>query len=143
MVHPLQKTVWQLFAKQNMLYSHKGVKNLYIDVRRSFTYNCQNLKATFNRLVFNSWVGRTPERNGYRLQYSWVENSMERGAWQATVHGSWRVRHNWMNITFTGELKLYMTGCRGYMGYLCMFPSILLWTLNSSKKSSLYFKKLF
>ena len=27
------------------------------------------------------------ERNGYPLQYSWLENSMDRGAWQATVHG--------------------------------------------------------
>ena len=27
------------------------------------------------------------ERNGNPLQYSWLENSMDRGAWQATVHG--------------------------------------------------------
>ena len=27
------------------------------------------------------------EGNGYPLQYSCLENSMERGAWQATVHG--------------------------------------------------------
>ena len=26
-------------------------------------------------------------RNGYPLQYSCLENSMDRGAWQATVHG--------------------------------------------------------
>ena len=25
--------------------------------------------------------------NGYPLQYSGLENSMDRGAWQATVHG--------------------------------------------------------
>ena len=31
---------------------------------------------------------RTPgEGNGNPLQYSCLENSMERGAWQATVHG--------------------------------------------------------
>ena len=31
---------------------------------------------------------RSPgERNGYPLQYSGLENSMDRGAWQATVHG--------------------------------------------------------
>ena len=28
------------------------------------------------------------EGNGYRLQYSCLENSMDRGAWQATVHGA-------------------------------------------------------
>ena len=32
--------------------------------------------------------GRSPgEGNGYPLQYSCPENSMDRGAWQATVHG--------------------------------------------------------
>ena len=27
------------------------------------------------------------ERNDYTLQYSWLENSMNREAWWATVHG--------------------------------------------------------
>ena len=32
--------------------------------------------------------GRSPgEGNGYPLQYSDLENSMDRGAWWATVHG--------------------------------------------------------
>ena len=32
--------------------------------------------------------GRSPrEGNGYPLQYSCLENSMDRGAWWATVHG--------------------------------------------------------
>ena len=35
-----------------------------------------------------SGSGRSPgEGNGNPLQYSWLENSMNRGAWQATVHG--------------------------------------------------------
>ena len=33
-------------------------------------------------------LGRSPgEENGYPLQYSCLENSMDRGAWWATVHG--------------------------------------------------------
>ena len=33
--------------------------------------------------------GRSPgEGNDYPLQYSYLENLMERGAWQATVHGA-------------------------------------------------------
>ena len=33
-------------------------------------------------------LGRSPgEGNGYLLQYSGLENSMDRGAWQAVVHG--------------------------------------------------------
>ena len=33
-------------------------------------------------------LGRTPEEgNSYPLQYSCPENSMDRGAWRAAVHG--------------------------------------------------------
>ena len=35
-----------------------------------------------------SGLGRSPgERNGNPLQYSHLKNSMDRGAWQATVRG--------------------------------------------------------
>ena len=35
-----------------------------------------------------SRLGRFPgEGNGYSLQYSYLENSTDRGAWQAPVHG--------------------------------------------------------
>ena len=38
---------------------------------------------------------RSPgEGNGNPLQYSCLENPMDRGAWQATVHGVTRVKHN-------------------------------------------------
>ena len=39
--------------------------------------------------------GRSPGKgNGNPLQYSCLENPMDRGAWQATVHGVARVGHN-------------------------------------------------
>ena len=32
-------------------------------------------------------LGRSPEEgNGYPLQYSFLENPMDKGAWQATAH---------------------------------------------------------
>ena len=31
--------------------------------------------------------GSSRVRNGYSLQYTCLENSMDRGTWQATVHG--------------------------------------------------------
>ena len=34
------------------------------------------------------------EGHGYPLQFSCLENPMDRGAWQATVNGVTRVRHN-------------------------------------------------
>ena len=40
-------------------------------------------------------VGLSPgEGNGYPLQYSCLENSMDRGAWRATSMGSQRVGHD-------------------------------------------------
>ena len=42
-------------------------------------------------------LGRSPgEGNGYPLQYSCLENSMDRGAWQATVHG---VTKSWTRLS--------------------------------------------
>ena len=39
--------------------------------------------------------GRSPGGgDGNTLQHSCLENPMDRGAWQATVHGLQRVRHN-------------------------------------------------
>ena len=39
--------------------------------------------------------GRSPgEGNGNPLQYFRLENPIDRGAWQATVHGITRVRHD-------------------------------------------------
>ena len=39
--------------------------------------------------------GRSPtEGNGNLLQYSCLGNSMDRGVWQATVHGNVRVVHD-------------------------------------------------
>ena len=36
---------------------------------------------------FDPWVGRSPgEGNGNPLQYSYLENPMDREAWWATVH---------------------------------------------------------
>ena len=40
-------------------------------------------------------LGRFPrEGNGNPLQYSYLENLMYQGAWQATDHGVTRVRHD-------------------------------------------------
>ena len=39
--------------------------------------------------------GRSPgEGNDYPLQYSCLEKSMDRGAWQPTIHGITRVRQD-------------------------------------------------
>ena len=48
--------------------------------------------------------GRSPgEGNGNPLQYSCLENPMDRGAWQATAHGDRRVGHNLATKTTLSE----------------------------------------
>ena len=50
-------------------------------------------------------LGRSPGKgNGNPLQYSCLENPMDREAWWATVHGVTKIRHNW--VTFTQVLGL-------------------------------------
>ena len=47
-------------------------------------------------------LGRSPgEGNGNPLQYSLLENSMDRGAWWATVHG---IANSWTQHTHTHTL---------------------------------------
>ena len=49
--------------------------------------------------------GRFPgEGNGYPLQYSCLENSMDRGAWQATVHGGHKELDPAEQLSFTHSL---------------------------------------
>ena len=46
--------------------------------------------------------GRSPgEGNGSPLQYSCLENPMDRGAWQATVHGVAKSQTPLSDFTFT------------------------------------------
>ena len=49
------------------------------------------------RRRFDLWLGRSPEEgNDNPLQYSCLGNTMDRGTWQATIHGIARVGHNLM-----------------------------------------------
>ena len=49
----------------------------------------KNLPASAGEAVSIPGSGRSPrEGNGNSLQYSCLENSMDRGAWGATVYGS-------------------------------------------------------
>ena len=47
-------------------------------------------------------------RNGNPLQYSCLENSMDRGAWQATVH---RVTKNQIRLSDTHSYIRYIPKC--------------------------------
>ena len=49
----------------------------------------------------------TGEGNGYPLQYSCLENSMDRGAWWVQSMGSQRVWHDWVNNSFLAPRFLF------------------------------------
>ena len=50
---------------------------------------------------------RSPgEGNGYLLQYSWLENSTDKGAWQATIHGVAKSQA-WLNDSQLSCLYIY------------------------------------
>ena len=53
----------------------------------------KNLPAMW-RPGFNPWVGKIPWRRAWQLQYSCLENSMDRGPWWATSIGSQRLEHD-------------------------------------------------
>ena len=47
-------------------------------------------------------LGRSPGKgNSYPLQYSCLENSMDRGAWWLQSMGSQRIRHDWVTNIYT------------------------------------------
>ena len=63
------------------------------------------------------------EGNGNPLQYSWLENFMDRGAWQATVHG---VTKSWTQLSdYHANRTLSETG---HFSYAC-------WPLSSCEMS--------
>ena len=45
------------------------------------------------------------EGNGNPLQYSWLENPMDRGAWRATVHGVTKSRTEQLTLTYASWVK--------------------------------------
>ena len=85
------------------------------------------------------------EGNGSPLQYSCLENSMDRGAWQATVHGVtksqiWLSTHYFLVFIYTSDIYMYIYI---YM-YRCTYIYIritLLYTWNTVNQ--LYINKLF
>ena len=85
---------------------------------------------------------RCPGRgNGNSLQYPWLENSMDKGAWQATacvcVGGrvSWRVRHDWAQQCTM--IKRHLGG-RGRDAELVRMPKYKFWLVSFIVSESLF-----
>ena len=90
--------------------------------------HCPRPSSSFRSLWWLQWAlvplfklrgfyrGNPIEGNGNPLQYSCLDNSTDRGAWRATVHGSQRVEHDWMTITspHCTQPHKHMYTCRHY-----------------------------
>ena len=65
-------------------------------------HNCASPLIPINAEVSLRWVNVTcGEGNGHPLQYSCLENPMDRGAWWAAVHGVARSQTRLSDFTFT------------------------------------------
>ena len=62
-----------------------GLSQLWASLIAQLVKNAPAMQETLVR--FLGWEDSIGEGNGYRLQYSGLENSMDRGAWWAVVHG--------------------------------------------------------
>ena len=104
--------VWINSEEESNMVSGKNclrqmAKDLQKNIMFNFLFNCLLCCETISggldskeaahsagEQVSISGLGRSPgEGNGNPLQYSCLENSMDRGAWQSTVHGvakSWK-----------------------------------------------------
>ena len=89
------QTVWESLLLGRNLMSRMREMEISIEIIQALgEQSLQPLRIFFFFFTYSdpSGVG-----NGNPLQYSCLENSMNRGAWQATVHGH-RVRHDWAFI---------------------------------------------
>ena len=56
-----------------------------------------------------SGLGRPREGNGYSLQYSCLENLMEREAWRTTVHGVTKTQRQLKQLSTAQSMQSYMS----------------------------------
>ena len=59
----------------------------------------KNPPAMWETWIQSGFLRSPGEGKGYPLQYSGLENSMDKGAWQVTVHGLQRVGQDGATIT--------------------------------------------
>ena len=77
----------------------EGKSFAHSSVSKAFVCNVGNLGSIFG---LGSYPG---EGNGNPPQYSCLENPMDRGTWQATVHGITRVGHDLVLSFFSLRVK--------------------------------------
>ena len=78
---------WRQYSKE-LLHYRKAIR---------FPGGSMVSNHQWRRLEFDPWAKKIPgEGNGNPLQYSCLENPMDRGTWKTTIHG---VSKSWTQIS--------------------------------------------
>ena len=88
-----------MYLLGGILYTSKGQgkQNLFIDLLQHLVSAGKESACSVEDLGLIPGLRRSPgEGNGNPLQYSCLEDSMERGAWQTTVHG---IARSWTQLS--------------------------------------------
>ena len=136
--------------------SRTGLSNFHFHTRSSLVPQMVKKSAcNAGNLGSIPGLGRLPgEGNGYLLQYSCLENSMDGGAWQATVHGitksqTWQQNSKRILKPFTSTVLLFRYYYFGYINIYNCYIFYLDWSLDHYVVSfliacnHLYFKVYF
>ena len=91
-----------LALREEMLWEDLVVKGVWLDLLITWASLVAKMVKSLPAL-WETWVQslgwEDPLEKRTATHSSILENSMDRGAWQATVHGSQRVGHNWETLT--------------------------------------------
>ena len=99
-IHILWNTMQSLKRNGILLFATSSIDgtSLVAQMVKASAYNAGDLGLI-------PGLGRSPEEgNSSPLKYCCLENPMDRGAWQAAVHGVTKGRTRLSNFTFTGAL---------------------------------------
>ena len=104
----------------------------------------KNLSANARNAGLIPGWGRFPgEGNGKLLQYSCLENSMDRGTWQAIVHGvatSWTQLSDWEHI-YSHQLSILRTIALHNSEWWIQSPSGCGWVRRNQWDSRIWVKR--
>ena len=103
-------------------FQYAFLKNIFFDVDSLVAQMVKTLPAMLGDPGSIPGLGRSPgEGNGNPLQYSCLENSMDGGAWQVTVHGVTKHQTRLRDFHFS-FLKIFIEFVTILLvGFLCFF----------------------
>ena len=89
----------------------------------------KNLSAVWETWVwYLGWEELLENGNDNPLQYSCLENSMNRGAWRATVHGVAKSQIQLSDYTFTFFSCIYICVCACIYEFICIYKCLYIYT---------------